>query len=158
MKRLLRFTVNGHSHALDTSADRPLLAVLRTDLGMTGTKYGCGQGLCGSCTVLVDGKARRSCSLTLATVEGKDVTTIEGLAAGGVLHPLQRAFAQEGGLQCGFCTPGMIMNAAALLLDKPSPSHDEIIQRMEGNLCRCGTHVRIVRAIEKAATAVEGTR
>lgn len=158
MKRLLRFTVNGHSHALDTSADRPLLAVLRTDLGMTGTKYGCGQGLCGSCTVLVDGKARRSCSLTLATVEGKDVTTIEGLAAGGVLHPLQRAFAQEGGLQCGFCTPGMIMNAAALLLDKPSPSRDEIIQRMEGNLCRCGTHVRIVRAIEKAATAVEGTR
>ncbi len=155
MKRQIRFSVNGQSQQLDTDDKRPLLAVLRTDLELTGTKYGCGAGHCGSCTVLVDGNARRSCRLTLADVDGKNVTTIEEFSADGELHPLQQAFADEGAQQCGFCTPGMIMNAAALLSRKPGASRDEIIQGMDGNLCRCGAHLRILRAIEKAGKTME---
>ncbi len=158
MRRKLRLKLNGADQVIDTDPGRPLLSVLRTDLALTGTKFGCGEGHCGSCTVLVGGKARRSCSLTLADVEGKEVTTIEGFASDGVLHPLQRAFAEEGALQCGFCTPGMIMNAAALLERKPNASRTEIIEGMDGNLCRCGAHVRILRAIEKAADSMEGAQ
>jgi nicotinate dehydrogenase subunit A len=151
MPRPIRFTVNGRPVALETEPDRLLLWALRTDLELTGTKYGCGEGLCGSCTVLVDGKAVRACMTRLEAVRGTDVLTIEGLAQGGTLHPLQEAFHEHGGLQCGYCTPGMIMHAAGLLRQTPHPTRDEIIAGMERNLCRCGAHPRIVDAIAAAA-------
>jgi aerobic-type carbon monoxide dehydrogenase small subunit (CoxS/CutS family) len=157
-KRQIQFSVNGTSHKLETDDKRPLLAVLRTDLELTGTKYGCGAGHCGTCTVLVNGNAKRSCSLTLADVEGKEITTIEEFSADGTLHPLQQAFAEEGAQQCGFCTPGMIMNAAGLLARKPNANREEIIKGMDGNLCRCGAHVRILRAIEKVAGSKEAVQ
>jgi aerobic-type carbon monoxide dehydrogenase small subunit (CoxS/CutS family) len=133
-----------------------LLWVLRYDLGLTGTKYGCGEGLCGACTVIVSGKAERSCVLEMKAVAGKKVTTIEGLATNGELHPLQKAFVEHDALQCGYCTPGMIMNAYGLLLTNPHPSRSEIIEHMDGNLCRCGAHQRIVQAIETAAQRAGG--
>jgi aerobic-type carbon monoxide dehydrogenase small subunit (CoxS/CutS family) len=148
MKRPISFRVNGKTVTLDTDDDRALLWVLRTDLELTGTKMGCGVGQCGSCTVLVDGKPMRSCVTLLDEVEGKEVTTIEGLADGEKLHPLQQSFIEHGAFQCGFCTPGMIMNAKGLLKENPRPSRDEIVDGMEGNLCRCGAHKRIVEAIE----------
>lgn len=155
MSQLIQLLVNGTSHELETDDKRSLLAVLRTDLALTGTKYGCGAGHCGSCTVLVDGKARRACKLSLADVAGRAVTTIEELGEGGSLHPLQQAFADEGAQQCGFCTPGMVMTAAALLERKPNASREEIVQGMDNNLCRCGAHLRILRAIEKVAGSAE---
>jgi len=151
MRQPIRFTLNGTPVTLDTAADRTLLWVLRTDLELTGTKYGCGVGLCGSCTVVVDGKAVRACLTTLEAVQGKTVLTIEGLARDGALHPLQEAFQDHGGYQCGYCTSGMIMNAYGLLQQHPTASPDEIIAGMEGNLCRCGAHPRIVAAISAAA-------
>ena len=151
MGETIRFRLNGKPVALDTDADRMLLWVLRTDLDLTGTKYGCGEGLCGSCTVIVDGRAVRSCQTNLGSVQGKEVTTIEGLAQDGKLHPLQEAFQQHGGFQCGYCTPGMIVNAYGLLLRNPHPTRDQIVQGMQPNLCRCGAHTRIIRAIETAA-------
>jgi len=151
MGETIRFRLNGKPVALDTDADRMLLWVLRTDLDLTGTKYGCGEGLCGSCTVIVDGRAVRSCQTNLGSVQGKEVTTIEGLAQDGKLHPLQEAFQQHGGFQCGYCTPGMIVNAYGLLLRNPHPTRDQIVQGMQPNLCRCGAHTRIIRAIEVAA-------
>ena len=157
MKKPIRFRLNGRPATLDTEEGRTLLWVLRTDLGLTGTKYGCGVGLCGSCTVVVDGKAVRSCRTSLADVQGKDVTTIEGLARGGKLHPLQQAFIDHGGFQCGYCTPGMIMNAYALLLADPQPSREKVLDAMEGNLCRCGAYKRILEAIE-AVSREEGGR
>ena len=147
----LSWTLNGKPVRLETDDKRSLLWVLRGDLGLTGTKYGCGAGLCGSCTVVVDGKAVRSCRATLAEVEGKHVTTIEGLARDGVLHPIQQAFVDHGGFQCGYCTPGMVMNAYALLLAAPRPSREKVIEAMEGNLCRCGAYKRILEAIESVA-------
>ena len=122
--------------------------VLRTEYNLTGSKCGCGEGFCGSCTVLVEKDAVRSCQLPMKDVKGKQVTTIEGLSKNGNLHPLQKAFIKHNALQCGFCTPGMIMNAASLLLKKPLPSKSEIIVGMEENLCRCGTHTRIIQALE----------
>ena len=151
MTETIRFTLNGSPVTLDTDAARTLLWVLRTDLEMTGTKYGCGIGLCGSCTVIVDGQAVPSCRTDLASVRGKEVTTIEGLARGGRLHPLQQAFHELGGLQCGYCTPGMIMSAYGLLRGNPRPTREEIVQGMERNLCRCGAHQRIMAAIETAS-------
>jgi aerobic-type carbon monoxide dehydrogenase small subunit (CoxS/CutS family) len=151
MRETIRFTVNGKAVTLEADPDRTLLWVLRTDLGLTGTKYGCGVGLCGSCTVVLDGREVRACQTNLAAVRDTTVTTIEGLARDGRLHPLQRAFAEHGGFQCGYCTPGMIMNAYGLLVRNPTPTRAEIIQGMEGNLCRCGAHQRIVQAIETAA-------
>ena len=151
MGETIRFRLNGKPVALDTDADRMLLWVLRTDLDLTGTKYGCGEGLCGSCTVIVDGRAVRSCQMNLGSVQGKEVTTIEGLAQDGKLHPLQEAFQQHGGFQCGYCTPGMIVNAYGLLLRNPHPTRDQIVQGMQPNLCRCGAHTRIIRAIDAAA-------
>lgn len=151
MKTSIGFRLNGKPQTLETNPDRRLLWVLRTDLELTGTKYGCGSGYCGSCTVLVDGKAVRSCVTSLGTIRDKEVTTIEGLAKNGELHPLQRAFAEHGALQCGYCTPGMIMNAYGLLLEKPQPSRQEIVDGMERNLCRCGAHQRIIAAIEDAS-------
>jgi len=156
MSESIRFTLNGRSVALDTEPGRRLLWVLRTDLALTGTKYGCGVGHCGSCTVVMDGKAVRSCVTTLGSVRGKAVTTIEGLASGDSLHPLQRAFAEHGGFQCGYCTPGMIMNAYGLLRAHPRPTHDQIVEGMERNLCRCGAHQRIVEAITVAAAGTGG--
>ncbi len=151
MTRTIRFKLNGKPVALTTDPTRRLLWALRTDLDLTGTKYGCGIGACGSCTVVVDGKAVRSCQTPLERVEGKDVLTIEGLEREGKLHPLQEAFVEHGALQCGYCTPGMIMNAYALLRRDPKPSREAILAAMEPNLCRCGAHQRIVAAIEDAA-------
>jgi aerobic-type carbon monoxide dehydrogenase small subunit (CoxS/CutS family) len=153
MPEIIRFTLNGAPVSLDTEPSRTLLWVLRTDLALTGTKYGCGAGICGSCTVVVDGRAVRACQADLAFVNGKEVTTIEGLARTGELHPLQRAFHEHGGFQCGYCTPGAIMNAYALLLETPRPTRAQILEGMERNLCRCGAHQRIVRAIEEASHA-----
>jgi aerobic-type carbon monoxide dehydrogenase small subunit (CoxS/CutS family) len=151
MTRTLRLTVNGRPLSLDTDEDRTLLWVLRTDLALTGAKYGCGAGVCGSCTVVADGKAVRSCQVRLKDVAGQEITTIEGLAREGALHPLQRAFLEHGGFQCGFCTPGMVMNAHALLLRTPLPSPETIVREMDDNLCRCGAHPRILAAIQAAA-------
>jgi aerobic-type carbon monoxide dehydrogenase small subunit (CoxS/CutS family) len=156
MKKPIRFRLNGKPTSLDTDEDRTLLWVLRTDLELTGTKYGCGIGACGSCTVVVDGAAVRSCQTSLKGIAGKDVTTIEGLARGGELHPLQKAFIEHGGLQCGYCTSGMIMNAYGLLLEHPRPSREAIVDGMENNLCRCGAHHRILAAIEAASRAAGG--
>jgi nicotinate dehydrogenase subunit A len=151
MTEPIHFTLNGKPVALDTDPQRTLLWVLRTDLDLTGTKYGCGIGLCGACTVVVDGQAVRSCQMDLAAVRGRQVTTIEGLARGARLHPLQAAFEEHGGYQCGYCTSGMIMNAYGLLHANPRPTRAQIIEGMEGNLCRCGAHRRIVAAIESAS-------
>lgn len=151
MKQNLQFRLNGKPVSLEVDPSRALLWVLRYDLGLTGTKYGCGEALCGACTVILGRQAVRSCSIAMRDVAGKDVTTIEGLEQNGELHPLQKAFIEHDALQCGYCTPGMIMNAYGLLLNNPRPSPSEIIEQMEGNLCRCGAHTRIVQAIESAA-------
>jgi aerobic-type carbon monoxide dehydrogenase small subunit (CoxS/CutS family) len=151
MKTTIRFRLNGRPVTLETDEDRILLWALRTDLELTGAKYGCGAGQCGSCTVLVNGKAVRSCVTLLKEVQGAEVTTIEGLERDGRLHPLQQAFLELGGFQCGYCTPGMIMNAYGLLLQNPRPTRQAILEAMEGNLCRCGAHQRIVAAIEAAS-------
>jgi aerobic-type carbon monoxide dehydrogenase small subunit (CoxS/CutS family) len=158
MKKPIHFQLNGTPTTLETEDDRTLLWVLRTDLELTGAKYGCGLGVCGSCTVVVDGKAVRSCQTSLKEVEGAEVTTIEGLAQNGTLHPLQQAFVDHGGLQCGFCTPGMIMNAYGLLLEDPRPSREKVIDTMEGNLCRCSAYKRILEAIESVAATEGGQR
>ena len=152
MKETIRFKLNGKSVTLDVEGDRKLLWVLRTDLELTGTKYGCGKSLCGACTVVVNKQAVRSCMLPIREVRGKEVLTIEGLAQGDKLHPLQNAFSEYGAVQCGFCTPGMIMNAYALLLKNPKLTRDQIIMGMENNLCRCSAHKRIVQAIESVST------
>jgi nicotinate dehydrogenase subunit A len=151
MKRTITFKLNGKRVTLTTDPGRRLLWALRTDLELTGTKYGCGIGECGSCTIVVDGKAVRSCQTSLEDVQGKDVTTIEGLERDGKLHPLQDAFIDHGALQCGYCTSGMIMSAYALLQQQPRPSREAIVSAMERNLCRCGAHQRIVAAIGTAS-------
>ena len=151
MKQTIGFKLNGRPVSLEVDPSRMLLWVLRYELGLSGTKYGCGEGLCGACTVVVNGKAERSCLLELGAVAGKEVTTIEGLAQHGELHPLQKAFLEHDALQCGYCTPGMIMNAYGLLLNNPHPSRSQIIEHMDGNLCRCAAHQRIVEAIQAAA-------
>lgn len=151
MREIIEFKLNGRPVRLDTDGERMLLWVLRTDLELTGTKYGCGESLCGACTVIVDGEAVRSCQFPIREVHGKDVTTVEGLAIRGELHPLQEEFAERGALQCGYCTPGMLMNAYGLLLENPEPTRSEIISGMNDNLCRCGAYKRIVEAIEAAS-------
>jgi aerobic-type carbon monoxide dehydrogenase small subunit (CoxS/CutS family) len=156
MKTSIRFRLNGRPTTLDTDDDRMLLWVLRTDLELTGTKYGCGTGLCGACTVIVGGKAVRSCQTPLKEVKNQEVVTIEGLAREGRLHPLQQAFIDHGGVQCGYCTPGMLMNAYALLLQDRKPSREAIVAGMEHHLCRCGAHQRIVGAIESASRQMGG--
>jgi aerobic-type carbon monoxide dehydrogenase small subunit (CoxS/CutS family) len=156
MKNALRFKLNGKAVRLEVAPSRALLWVLRYDLGLTGAKYGCGEGLCGACTVTIDRQAVRSCSIEMKDVAGKEVTTIEGLERSGKLHPLQKAFVEHDALQCGYCTPGMIMNAYSLLLNNPRPSRSQIIEQMDGNLCRCGAYVRIIQAIEAAARQMGG--
>jgi aerobic-type carbon monoxide dehydrogenase small subunit (CoxS/CutS family) len=156
MASKISFTLNGKPVSVDVDADRMLLWVLRTDLGLTGTKFGCGKGFCGACTVLVENKAVRSCHFPVKQAEGKKVVTIQGLAQEGKLHPLQKAFVEHGALQCGFCTPGMILKAYSLLSENPRPTRADIIQGMDGHLCRCAAHKRIVEAIETAAHAMQG--
>ncbi|MDP6778874.1 MAG: (2Fe-2S)-binding protein [Candidatus Latescibacteria bacterium] len=155
MRETIQFTLNGAPRKLTVDADRMLLWVLRSDLGLTGTKYGCGESHCGACTVLVDGEAERSCQVPVKEVRGRDVTTIEGLAKDGELHPLQEAFMDRDALQCGYCTPGMILSAYALLQGNPRPSTSDIVEAMDGNLCRCGAHKRIIEAIQFAAAEME---
>ena len=158
-RRVVEIEVNGTTHRIDTDPNRSLLWVLREDLGLTGSKYGCGEGQCGACTVLVDGVPQRSCVTQLSAAAGKPITTIEGLARDGTLHPLQSAFLEEDALQCGYCTSGMIMAAAGLLRRNPDPSDAEIVRHMDGNICRCGTYRRMVAAIRKAAaTTSHGSR
>jgi isoquinoline 1-oxidoreductase alpha subunit len=146
----IAFTINGKSVSVEASPDTPLLWVIREQLKLTGTKFGCGQALCGACTVHVDGRAARSCQTQLSQVAGRKVTTIEGLSANGD-HPLQKAWIAEQVPQCGYCQSGQIMQAAELLAAKKNPTREEIVTHMDGNLCRCGTYPRIVRAIERAA-------
>jgi aerobic-type carbon monoxide dehydrogenase small subunit (CoxS/CutS family) len=153
MKRRLNLKVNGEERAVDTDPTVPLLSVLRDDLLLTGSKYGCGEAQCGACTVLLDGRAIRSCITPVQAAEGKSIVTIEGLAQGTDLHPVQQAFLDEDAMQCGYCTAGMIMSAASLLKRNPDPSEAEIASAMQGNICRCGTYPRIVQAVRKAATA-----
>jgi len=154
MANTIRFRLNGKPVTAGADGDRALLWALRTDFCLTGAKYGCGIGECGACTVLVDGQATLSCQTPLYAVDGHEVVTIEGLATEGKLHPVQEAFAAHGALQCGYCTPGMILSACALLARDPKPSREAIVRAMDGNLCRCGAHLRILAAIEDAS----GTR
>ncbi len=156
MQRQILFNLNGKGVGLSVDDERMLLWVLRSDLGLTGTKYGCGQSLCGACTVLLDDEAVRACATPMKEIVGKKVTTIEGLARNGRLHPLQEAFVRHNAFQCGYCTPGMILSAYALLLRNPNPSDEDIISHMEDNLCRCGSHQRIIRAIKDAAKKMRG--
>ncbi|MGD2272439.1 MAG: (2Fe-2S)-binding protein [Desulfobacterales bacterium] len=156
MIETIRFKLNDRLVRLQVDGERTLLWVLRTDLGVTGPKYGCGEGFCGACTVIAGDVAVLSCQKTIKEVYGSEITTIEGLAKNGTLHPLQKAFIRHLGFQCGYCTPGMILKAYSLLADNPTPSREEIIDGMEENLCRCGAHARIVQAIETASREMKG--
>jgi isoquinoline 1-oxidoreductase subunit alpha len=149
----IHLAINGKSYSVDADPQTSLLTVLREHLDLTGSKYGCGEGQCGACTVLIDGKAQRSCITRVGSVSEKQLTTIEGLAKGDFLHPVQQAFLDEGAMQCAYCTSGMIMSAVALLKKNPAPNEKDIIDFMDGNVCRCGTYSRIVRAIRRAAKA-----
>lgn len=156
MKEKIKFSLNGKPIELETDTSQPLLGVIRTELGLTGTKYGCGIGVCGACSILVDGVALRSCGMTVKDVEGTKVTTIEGLSKGEELHPVQKSFILHDAQQCGFCTPGMIINAVEFLTYNPNPSQDDIIQGMNNNLCRCGSYNRIIKAVETASKEMNG--
>lgn len=156
MEEKLSFTLNGKKTEALIDTSQTLLWVLRNHFGLTGTKYGCGNGFCGACTVLIDNEPVRSCQVPVSDVAGKNVVTIEGLEKKGKLHPVQKAFIDHEALQCGFCTPGMILTAVALLIKNPSPSKQQIIDGMEDNLCRCGAHNRIIDAIETAAKEMKG--
>ena len=147
----IRFLVNGKTSNVDTEPERPLLEVLREDLGLTGTKYGCGEGECGACTVLVDGRPVLSCITPISAAQNHKVVTIEGLARDGVLHPVQQAFLDEGAVECGYCTPGMILETVALLEQHPKPTDAEIVEALNGNLCRCADYNRIQAAVRRAA-------
>ena len=153
---MIRFTLNGKQTEITIDPQLTLLWVLRDQFGLTGTKYGCGTGYCGACTVIMNKEAIRSCAYTIGDAAGSHITTIEGLSVNGDLHPLQEAFMEKDALQCGFCTPGMIMNAYGLLLNNPEPSRKEIIEGMEDNLCRCGAHIRIIEAIQAAGKRMNG--
>lgn len=153
---MVRLRVNGTARDVEEVPDRTLLTALRDELGLTGAKYGCGEGECGACTVLLDGEPAYSCLTLAAACEGHEVTTIEGIAGPDGLHPLQRAFMEHDALQCGFCTPGQIMAGVALLARNPNPTEDEVVRWMSGNLCRCGTYLKIVRAVLAAAEDMRG--
>jgi nicotinate dehydrogenase subunit A len=152
---MIELDINGAQCATPASPDTPLLYALRNDLGLVGTRFGCGSEQCGSCLVLVDGKPAYSCTLRIADAAGRKITTVEGLASGGVPHPLQRAFLEEQAAQCGYCLSGMLMRAAALLQSNPSPDEAQVRAALEPQLCRCGSHNRIVRAVLRAAAAMK---
>lgn len=156
MEQKIRFKLNNKKTELVTDPNQTLVWVLRNHFGLTGTKYGCGTGFCGACTVLIDNEPVRSCMVPVSDVAGKSVVTIEGLAKRGKLHPVQQAFVDHDALQCGYCTPGMILTAVALLKKNPSPTRKEITEGLEDNLCRCGTHVRIFDAVEQASRVMKG--
>jgi aerobic-type carbon monoxide dehydrogenase small subunit (CoxS/CutS family) len=156
MATVTELHVNGARRRINADAERPLLSVLRDDLDLTGSKYGCGEGRCGACTVLLDGRLTRSCVTPVRATAGKQVRTVEGLATGDRLHPLQEAFLRADALQCGYCTPGMLMAALALLTRQPRPSREDIVRSMEGNVCRCGAYPRIIAAIQEAARVMQG--
>jgi aerobic-type carbon monoxide dehydrogenase small subunit (CoxS/CutS family) len=156
MKETISFQLNGKKAELLIDPTQTLLWVLRNHFGLTGTKFGCGVGYCGSCTILVDNDPVRSCTMSVGEIAGKNLVTIEGLAPEGDLHPLQKAFIKHDALQCGYCTPGMLMSAAGLLLRNPSPSTEEIKAGLEDNLCRCGAHVRIIEAVQTASNEMKG--
>lgn len=156
MEQTIRFKLNNRPVSITTDGERELLWVLRTDLALTGAKYGCGHGQCGVCTVIINKEAVQSCKYPVKNVSGKEVLTIEGLEKNGKLHPLQKAFMQHGAVQCGFCTPGMILKGYSLLLKNARPSRSEIIESMDQHLCRCGAYSRIVEAIQTAASELRG--
>ena len=156
MIEAIQFKLNGETVRLKVDGERMLLWVLRTDLGLTGTKYGCGEEQCGACTALVNGEAILSCQMPVKQVAGKEVVTIEGFGGSGGLHPLQKAFVEHDALQCGFCTPGMILKAYSLLVKTPLPTREQIIQAMDQNLCRCGSYPRVIQAIEAASKEMKG--
>jgi aerobic-type carbon monoxide dehydrogenase small subunit (CoxS/CutS family) len=156
MKKTIHFKLNGQPKNLALDRERMLLWMLRTDFGLTGTKYGCGEGFCGACTVLVNNEAVRSCQFPVEDLDGKEILTIEGLARNGRLHPLQKAFIRHDALQCGYCTSGMVLTAYGLLIKKPRPTLEEIIEGMNENLCRCGSHKRMIQAIQDAAQEMKG--
>ena len=156
MKESIQFSLNGKKANVSVDGERFLLTVLRKEFGLTGAKYGCGEGHCGACTVLIDNEAARSCHTTMEEVRGKEVVTIEGLATGKDLHPLQKAFIEQDATQCGFCTPGMILTAYSLLQKNSKPSESEIIYAMDDNLCRCGSYKRSIQAIQTAAIEMRG--
>src|SRR6202162_2621241 len=155
MGQTIELEINGKRYPVHYSPDTPLLYVLRDELGLTGTKYGCGEGMCGACTVLIGGTARRSCQIPVSAATGKPITTIEGLEKNGALHPVQQAFLDEGAFQCAYCTSGMIMSGVAFLKDHSNPTEAEIVRAMNGTVCRCGTYPRIIAAIRKAAQALK---
>jgi carbon-monoxide dehydrogenase small subunit len=156
MEETIKFQLNGKKTEALIDPTQTLLWVLRNHFGLTGTKFGCGMGFCGACTVLIDNEPVRSCQLSVGDAAGKNIVTIEGLAVNGKLHPVQKAFVEHDALQCGFCTPGMIMNAAGLLIKNPAPSVHQIIEGMENNLCRCGAHKRIIEAVQTASEEMKG--
>jgi aerobic-type carbon monoxide dehydrogenase small subunit (CoxS/CutS family) len=156
MEEKIQFELNGKQVEIQPGENQTLLWILRTNFNLTGTKYGCGEGYCGSCTVLMNDEPVRSCGIYAEDLKGVKIVTIEGLADGDKLHPVQQAFVENDALQCGYCTPGMIINAVGLLKKNPEPSRKEIIDGMEGNLCRCGAHTRIIRAIESASIMMKG--
>jgi aerobic-type carbon monoxide dehydrogenase small subunit (CoxS/CutS family) len=151
MSKVSELHVNGSRRRVDVDSERSLLSVLRDDLDLTGSKYGCGEGQCGACTVLINGVPRRSCITTVGSVVGRQITTIEGLEQNGQLHPLQQAFLDVGAMQCGYCTSGMIMMGVGVLKQYPNPTEEQIVRFMDGNVCRCGTYSRIVAAVSRAA-------
>jgi aerobic-type carbon monoxide dehydrogenase small subunit (CoxS/CutS family) len=155
MAKALEIEVNGRRYSVNYPPDTPLLYVLRDELGLTGSKYGCGEGQCGACTVLIGGAPRRSCQIPVRAVAGKPVTTIEGLEKDGKLHPMQQAFLDAGAFQCAYCTSGMIMSSVGLLQSNPQPSPADIVQFLQGNVCRCGTHPRIIEAVQRAAKMMQ---
>ena len=156
MPKVIALNVNGKKLTVNVDAETSLLSVLRNDLDLTGTKYGCGEAQCGACTVLIDGQQTRSCITQVGRVANKQITTIEGLEKNGQLHPLQEAFLKADAMQCGYCTPGMIMSGVALLDKASRPTREQIVQHMNGNICRCGTYLRIVAAIQMAAEQKRG--
>jgi aerobic-type carbon monoxide dehydrogenase small subunit (CoxS/CutS family) len=155
-EKIIRFTLNGKQTEITIDPTLTLLWVLRDQFGLTGTKYSCGSGYCGACTILMNNEAVRSCALKVNEIQGSEILTIEGLSKNGELHPIQKAFVEKDALQCGFCTPGMIMNALGLLISNPEPTKQEVIEGMEDNLCRCGAHIRIIEAIQAAGQEMKG--
>lgn len=155
MPKGIEIEINGKAYSVEYHPDTPLLYVLREELGFTGTKYGCGEGMCGACTVLLAGTARRSCQIPVSAAAGKPITTIEGLEKNGALHPVQQAFLDAGAFQCAYCTSGMIMSSISLLRTTPNPNDEQIVQSLQGNICRCGTHPRIIEAVHLAAKKMQ---